>query len=343
MDLIGISQTNELIFWLENDGKQKYTKHFISSNVPPSFWIKDIGQQASYIFPIDMEKDGDKDILYSVPNNYGYSGFIGWFENDGKLNFSLHELVKYDGANQIMGIDFDFDGDVDIIASSWKSGLIWLENDCNLNFVPHLLCNENKIISFLPFDMDNDNDYDYDLFIRFGRKLEYWENKNNLTYNRNYFDANISDFTFWDFDNDGDFDILGSKGAYLQWDDPEAIPFVFFWQNDGMQNFIKKDLFQGIGYFKKLADFDLDGDQDILTTEYYAEQDSINGYNKFELVQLGVDASYMKVTDLDLDGDPDLISSSGSQVFWYENLGKPHPISFPDSNLSKTVRHALGD
>ncbi len=334
IDLIGISQTNELIFWLENDGKQNFIKHFISSDVP---W-------GSYIYPIDLEQDGDVDILYSVNNNDGRIGYIGWFENDGKQNFTFHEFMKCNTATSIMGIDYDFDGDNDVLASSSTSyGLIWLENDGNLSFSLHTICTTHYIKSFIPFDFDKDSDYDF--FVRFDQKLEYWENKDNLTYNRNYFDKHVSGFTFWDFDNDGDFDILGSKSAYLQRDDPEAIPFIFFWQNDGMQNFTKLDLFQNLGYFEKIADFDLDGDLDILTSNYYLEYDSVTVYNKFELQSLGVEYGQMKVVDLDNDGDPDIIFMpySSSHAFWYENLGKPRPISFPDSNLAKAVRRALGD
>ncbi len=334
MDILGFSNANELIFWLENNGKQNYTKHVISSNVPPSSYIG--GRvQSHYIFPIDLEKDGDIDILYSVFNNYESSGFIGWFENDGKQNFTLHEFMKFDCANSIIGIDFDFDGDIDIIASSLKSGLIWLENDGNLNFVLHNVY-YNYVVSFFPFDMDKDNDYD--LFVTRPTKrggnsdvLEYFEDQGNFNYKRQVIDSKASATAIIDFDNDNDLDIIGVEN------------FIRWWRNDGMQNFEKLTLLERQGYNLKMADFDMDGDFDFITYEYYLERDTANSYIEFDLKSLGVDLGYIKVADLDNDSDPDLIAHSVEEFLWYENLGKPRPISFPDSNLAKAVRYALGD
>jgi uncharacterized repeat protein (TIGR01451 family) len=78
------------------------------------------------------------------------------------------------------------------------------------------------------------------------------------------------------------------------------------------------------------SDFDLDGDEDIITADFVDDKISLfenlgNGDFGEEIIltNLTNGIKYIHVADLDNDGDDDLISGSSadSKVAWYENLG----------------------
>ena len=65
---------------------------------------------AHYVFPVDLDRDGDMDILSA-----GYdSGKIFWHENDGKNGFVDHVVIDNQGkATSVYAKDIDHDGRID--------------------------------------------------------------------------------------------------------------------------------------------------------------------------------------------------------------------------------------
>lgn len=176
--------------------------------------------------------------------------------------------------------DFDLDGDLDIMTSSWslEHQVFFYENDGKGNF-------ENKfeeaglkgITGGLNLTHgDYNNDGYFDLFIPRGAWLYHGEYPNSLL--RNNGDGTFTDVTLesgiyskrptqtatWaDFNNDGWLDIFIGNETYS-----DKIHPCELWLNDGRGGFenVADHTQCGItGFFKGVAsgDFDNDGDQDI--------------------------------------------------------------------------------
>lgn len=193
LDIISlVSQEWEEIFCFVNDGKGNFKPNLIwgSGN-------EDYG--SSGIALCDLDKDGDKDILYTNGDAFDYIPPQGrpwhgvqWLENRGDLKFEYHRLCNFNGATNVRSADFDNDGDLDLVAVSafnnWdvaeSASIILLQNDGNMNFTTweiarkptHLLCSE-------PGDFNNDGLMDiitagmhtYPPFINMGR-VSLWIN-----------------------------------------------------------------------------------------------------------------------------------------------------------------------
>lgn len=81
---------------------------------------------ASSVFAIDMDGDGDIDVLSASSRD----NKIAWYENDGYQEFTEHTIsTSALGANSVFAIDVDGDGDIDVLSASFDDGKIaWYEN-----------------------------------------------------------------------------------------------------------------------------------------------------------------------------------------------------------------------
>ena len=78
------------------------------------------------VFPIDLDNDGDIDVLSAS----SYDHKIAWYENDGRQNFIPHIITtEAVHASSVYAIDLDNDGDIDVVSSSQgNSSITWYEN-----------------------------------------------------------------------------------------------------------------------------------------------------------------------------------------------------------------------
>mgnify|MGYP005633977235 FL=1 len=127
--------------------------------------------RANYACPVDMDGDGDMDILaaggqYGPP--YNFSGYISWWENTdgyGSL-WEQHVLVNnFPSAPVICSADLDGDGDMDIIAGAHGTinDLAWWENidgsgtNWTIHTIPSTIQNASSIYTA---DIDGDGNED---------------------------------------------------------------------------------------------------------------------------------------------------------------------------------------
>ncbi|RNC79606.1 MAG: CRTAC1 family protein [Balneola sp.] len=115
----------------------------------------------------DFDSDGDIDIYIAKP--FGGNNIL--LVNDGSANFSPLEhdpIVTQSGyTSSALSSDFDNDGDLDVIASTWGGALEYYENLGGLKFrrtFPGEL-GENIIYSSSIAAGDYDNDGDQDVYI----------------------------------------------------------------------------------------------------------------------------------------------------------------------------------
>lgn len=206
----------------------------------------------------------------------------------------------------------------------------------------------------VPSFVDLDRDGDFDILVgEAGGDFEYFENIGS-TVEPNYGAPQYNPFglksadqisapAFADLDNDGDFDlIVGERYGNLQ-----------YFENIGTAN--KPEFAEPVANpfgleatyynaFPVFADFDSDGDQDILVGEYYgnlqyfenvgtAEEASfaVAKENPFGL-EAAIEIAVPAAADVDLDGDIDLlVGEKNGFVKYYENGGTPEAAEFKEA------------
>ena len=140
-----ISQEWEEIWAFVNGGNGRFTPRLLWGSTNPDFG-------SSWITMVDLDRDGDSDILYAngdafeyaPPNSRPWQG-VQWLENKGRFAFELHRIVSLQGATSPQAADLDGDGDLDVLLvtanNDWNdptaASLVWLENDGTQRFTRH--------------------------------------------------------------------------------------------------------------------------------------------------------------------------------------------------------------
>jgi hypothetical protein len=130
-----LAQEHETIVAFINTGKGlTFTPQTIYAAPHPNWG-------SSGIELVDLDKDGDIDVLYTHGDTFDdsyvkpYHG-IQWLENRGTFPFTEHTLASMPGVQRAQAIDLDGDGDLDIVATAMIDGgplnprlpsLVWLE------------------------------------------------------------------------------------------------------------------------------------------------------------------------------------------------------------------------
>ncbi|PTY05939.1 VCBS repeat-containing protein [Opitutaceae bacterium EW11] len=139
-----ISQEWEEIFLFENDGSGNFMRKVIFGSTN-----EDYG--SSGISLADVNRDGRPDILYTNGDGFDYADpgarpwhGLQWLENVGGGHFRFHRIADFEGAYSPVGVDFDGDGAMDVLAVSafndWKKStavsLMLFHNDGQNHFTP---------------------------------------------------------------------------------------------------------------------------------------------------------------------------------------------------------------
>jgi hypothetical protein len=140
-----VSQEWEEIWAFINAGAGQFTSRLVWGSTNPDFG-------SSWITLVDLDQDGDPDILYSNGDAFDYAPAnsrpwhgVQWLENRGQLQFDLHRIGDLSGASSPQAADIDGDGDLDVVVVSaynnWTDptaqSLVWLENNGRQEFTMH--------------------------------------------------------------------------------------------------------------------------------------------------------------------------------------------------------------
>ncbi|CAM9576644.1 unnamed protein product, partial [Ectocarpus sp. 12 AP-2014] len=132
----------------------------------------------------DIDGDGDIDIISaSFDGNQTAGSFpdgrILWLENDGSGSFSEgRDSGLLDSARNVVAVDLDNDGDVDLVACDGVGGsIVWYENtDGTGNFSEVIITTDVGVHSLIAVDLDGDGDFDIATANRDDGHVTWYEN-----------------------------------------------------------------------------------------------------------------------------------------------------------------------
>jgi len=282
----------------------------------------------------DIDGDGDKDI---VAASY-WDDKISWYENiDGQGNFyNSHKIISntVNGATSVAIGDIDGDGFKDVLATSYlDKQIIWYKNTNGLGaFGPAQVIETNLNNAYRGLLSDIDNDGDLDVFGLGYQRIGWYRNLGQGVFSSQLVidsvgNTNMTAIDFGDLDGDGDLDIsvTTSYGLY------------YYFNTDGQGTFGVKQIIIDYPFgcaSLKIADFDNDGDNDIVyagkninTSDpaFLSWAENVNGLGTFQthlITNVILTPKSLVVADFDADGDIDIASAdSGNQgiIAWYEN------------------------
>lgn len=344
LDALGAGSSSAIRWW-ENDGDGgTWTEHTVGN---PATTV-------AAAYPCDLDHDGDQDVLYAANGVHG----IGWFENTDGDGTSWQQRVVdggFNGSLDIAPLDFDNDGDLDLVAvdygadeiGGWENLTIHRAAGYSMDITMDDATASIRDLETVDYDGDGDLDVVYA----------------DLTAEEvGWFSATPGGGTGWtktpiasfmaaeavsaaDINNDGFVEIISGAGGSVYW--WERLPL------GGTTRYTITDSLTQVDSLVS-ADFDGDGDVDVASGSYVDGIDWYENQGSGTWVAHEVNSAYiwdadcLTVADVDGDGDPDLVYSRWSSVNWVSNeLDEPSfDFSFPydvATGLDNPRSVAVGD
>jgi hypothetical protein len=306
-------------------------------NRPPTFTdqlplIDELSGTLYAVYGVDIDDDGDTDVLAT---EWGIGGQrnINLYKNDGAMTFTSSQVADadFDLIYDVLAVDMDDDGDMDIVGASQNDGVAWFEND-GTGFsspVPAQIIDPDGSFSVFTIDLNLDGDMDVLSADFTGDKVSWFENDGAEGFTSHIIAGSLADASHVfaaDMDNDGDLDVLStSRGSGFSGS-------VNLHRNDGSMGFSTEIVDANMLGANAVvaADIDNDGDNDIVAAtrdgsgliKWY-ENDGLGNF-AIHLIEQGYwGIQKIFATDMDSDGHIDIVSAnkSNGEVFWYRNDG----------------------
>tara|TARA_B100001964_G_scaffold81136_1_gene91601 strand:+ start:119 stop:2185 length:2067 start_codon:yes stop_codon:yes gene_type:complete len=354
------------LFFLENFGTSS------DPDIPDSLMIDSYPQNepvssAGFNVPrlIDLNSDGAAELFVGVQSGIYGTDFVDnfwYYDMTVEGDFGLVTKNYFEQIDLISGTiptlaDMDSDGDLDLFIgnefdasnSGWKGDVYFFENigsavSPQFEMVDSSYFDEGMGNNMAPAFGDLDGDGDFDALVGdYNGEISFFLNDGsptepNFSYQGKFLEIDLAGRAtpaLGDVEGDGDLDLyVGDKNGS-----------VHVWSNEGdpaNYNFIKisDDLFSGenlgLEIALELADFDNDGDLDLLIGNQSGELYLANpsGSELHQLEQLPHSGLNLAPTigDLDSDGKMDLIVGSnegGLQYFSVEEQSVVNNEDFP--------------
>ncbi|MDC8001641.1 T9SS type A sorting domain-containing protein [Aequorivita todarodis] len=324
-------ETHKMSWYRNLDGLGNFGPEIIINETPVYYLSIDF---------VDLDNDGDKDILY-LSNNARY---IAWLENlDGAGSFGPQQiLVVQDFITSVIPMDMDNDGDQDLVAAvsnTFSGWIVWYENldgQGTLGEENLLIQNVDTYSQMSLIDIDNDSKLDIVAIdeVYSQGKIFWYKNLGNATFGPMQIiyqfvwvqsgGTNIVEFQYADVNTDGKKDMVITSV------DDNSFTASYWLENlDNQGNFgdLQNITNTNDQYF--FYDFDNDSDNDMLLWNRYSDKISWKQNEGDEgnfglpiIITTAVDfPTDAKAADFDGDGLLDVISASigDNKLAWYKN------------------------
>ncbi|KAH8045004.1 hypothetical protein JL721_12725 [Aureococcus anophagefferens] len=284
--------------------------------------VAGLGGRRFVFFAVDVDGDGDVDALSANR----YENTIAWYENDGGQSFTMHLVTAMDGPRPTPD-DVDGDGDLDVLAASYDGEAVaWYENDGSRSFTA-----ANIIATSL-----DGGSMTYDRLRRRRRRgragvvlvgpaVAWYENDGAQSFNEQIITtaASGANGIDADVDGDGDVDAVGvlrhQHGQLVENDCGTARRRDRLGRRDG-----------DVGRWRRPG----------RTPRSRYENDGAQSFNEQIITTAASNANGIDALDVDGDGDVDALSASfgTDTVSWWENdCGTASPTSSPEPSSTPSI------
>ncbi|MCB0736170.1 MAG: VCBS repeat-containing protein [Bacteroidetes bacterium] len=250
-----------------------------------------------------------------------------------------------DGANYVFGVDFDLDGDVDILGTESDDDEVFLmTNDGSGNFTTASLSVSstyfNEISAVFPGDFDKDGDVDFAAVSWASNSLVLIENVNG-SYSETVLHTNLRNAMAiygGDIDSDGDIDLFTASAG-----DNKLMMFLNMGGNKFKDSLISTAC-RGIRSVF-VCDIDGDYDNDLITASQDDDKISafinFNTYFKEDTISTAIDgARWVRAADMTGNGLLDIIATdrySNGFSLLAQGLG----FNFTTTNISGSAKWGI--
>jgi len=308
----------------------------------------------------DIDGDGDYDIFASV-GNYPSKGFF-WYERLNTLGtqWEAHLIDSEDYPDRVYSLDFDGDGDLDLIgshshgSSAFHTSLSWWENQGNgENWIAHVITEntmETEITSIDAADFDNDGDFDIACG-SYSSEIYLFENSvsDSWIFHGVEFesDGNLLEVSFADIDGDNLPDLVTSTLS-----NPTDV--LWFRNTTTPDNWLVNEIttISGYAYPAMPGDVDDDGDLDVIVQMnslvpgessllWWENVDSVSNNWIYHQILSEEDSPWFTFAeDVNQDGKCDIVSfyrysnpSANKVAWWNLNSGYATGVAQLESSI----------
>lgn len=284
---------------------------------------------------IDVDNDGDWDLVGILQENINVIESIYYIENLGSYTFGVPEYIGFNQlSNKVMVKDLDADGYDDLVIGGRRLQL--LNNNNGVLSAPVNITTYTYGSWMTSIDIgDIDNDGDYDLAVggnAYGHYIKVYKNDGDNNFSSNIIFGYIPSFpilemAIFDVNEDGNKDIVySSEYGGLYW--REQIDTNTFAIPQSISDFSGSQL--------SITDLNGDGETELITHSSYNVRVSGLSYNlipqlinHWPYLDKELALTDCRYEDIDLDGLKDLVSLD-KDIFWRKNLGNN---TFGDINV----------